>query len=144
LLSTFRQFADRGQRRSGFEQRLEARHDFWPADGNRAYELGAGPVDFVDDRQLHDLACRLDLDRTTGVALFVQFGFELVAPSEDQPPWLVDLKISPVSATRPPGKTSFQGDPAFQSVSMFMPNQYFSMNSGVVSAAHNFSGVVRM
>jgi hypothetical protein len=45
---------------------------------------------------------------------------------------------------RPSGKVSLQGEPALQSVSMFIPNQYFFMNSGVVRAAHNSSGVVRM
>src|SRR6516165_7008245 len=91
LSSSSRQFADRGQRRSGFEQRFEARQDFWPANRNRTDQLGAGLVDFVHDRQLHDLARLLDLNRAARVALFVQLGPELVAPSEDQPLRLLDL-----------------------------------------------------
>jgi hypothetical protein len=38
----------------------------------------------------------------------------------------------------------FQGDPTFQWDSSVIPNQYCLVNSALVSAAHNFSGVVRM
>jgi hypothetical protein len=53
-------------------------------------------------------------------------------------------RISPVSATRPSGSISFHGEPGCQSVSAVTPNQYCFMNAGVVSASHNFCGVVRM
>ena len=39
---------------------------------------------------------------------------------------------------------SFQGEPAFHSLSQCMPNQYCFMNSGSVSADQSLSGVVRM
>jgi hypothetical protein len=52
--------------------------------------------------------------------------------------------ISPVSATRPSGKTSCHDYPAFQSVSKCIPNQYCFMKSGWVTADHNFSGAVRI
>src|SRR5215813_12355056 len=52
--------------------------------------------------------------------------------------------ISPVSATRPSGKTSRHDAPAFHALSWCMPNQYCLVNSALVSADHNFSGVVRM
>ena len=45
---------------------------------------------------------------------------------------------------RPSGKISRHADPAFQSLSKRMSNQYFRMNSVVVSAVHSSSGVVRM
>ena len=47
LCSAARQFPDWRQRRAGFEQCLEARQDFWPANGNRTDELGIGLIDFV-------------------------------------------------------------------------------------------------
>src|SRR5262249_46650286 len=53
--------------------------------------------------------------------------------------------ISPASASRPSGYTSFQEDPAVHRLSQWQPNQYCFMNSASsVSADHNFSGVVRM
>ena len=52
--------------------------------------------------------------------------------------------ISPVSPTRPSGKTSFHAPPAFHSASGRAPRQYFSANSGLVSADHRRSGVVRI
>jgi hypothetical protein len=41
-------------------------------------------------------------------------------------------------------KIIFQLEPGFHALSWRTPNQYFSVNSGSVSAVHNFSGVVRM
>jgi len=61
LCSAARQFPDWRQRRAGFEQCLEARQDFWPANGNRTDELGIGLIDFVGDRQPHDFALLPDV-----------------------------------------------------------------------------------
>jgi hypothetical protein len=44
--------------------------------------------------------------------------------------------ISQVSASRPSGKTICHEEPAFQSVSKCMPDQYCLMKSGLVSAGH--------
>src|SRR6185312_8852072 len=52
--------------------------------------------------------------------------------------------ISPASVTRPSGCTFFQEEPTVHSLSQWLPNQYFFMNSTSVSADHSFSGVVRM
>ena len=55
-----------------------------------------------------------------------------------------DSTISPESASWPSANSSFHGEPAFHSLSQRVPNQYCSMNSGVVSASHRRCGVVRM
>ncbi len=52
--------------------------------------------------------------------------------------------ISPVSVRVPSGLAIFQGEPCFQSHSMFVPNQYWRMNCGWVSASHSLAGVARM
>jgi len=53
-------------------------------------------------------------------------------------------KISPVSATRPSSNLSAHGEPGLKSLSAVMPNQYLLIIFGSVSAAHSFSGVVRI
>src|SRR5579885_3402066 len=53
--------------------------------------------------------------------------------------------ITPASVTLPSRDTIFHEDPAVHSLSQCVPNQYCFINSAsVVSADHNFSGVVRM
>jgi hypothetical protein len=108
LCSAARQFPDWRHRRAGFEQCLEARQDFWPANGNRTDELGIGLIDFVGDRQPHDFAGLPDVHGPARVALFVQIGPELVAPSRMSRFGSSISTISPMSATRPSGKTSFR------------------------------------
>jgi len=52
--------------------------------------------------------------------------------------------ISPLSKTRPSGVRMFQDAPFFHSDSWVVPTQYFFVNSGLVSASHSFSEVVRI
>ena len=53
-------------------------------------------------------------------------------------------RISPMSATRPSEKSSFQSEPFFQPHSMVASNQYLRTNCESVNVSHSFSGVVRI
>src|SRR5262245_10811738 len=68
------------------EQALEARQDQRPAVRDGADELRLGTVHFVDDRQLHRITDRLELISQARISLLAQFGTELVAPLEHEPP----------------------------------------------------------
>jgi hypothetical protein len=98
----------------------------------------------MGDGEVYRAVLRPELERAARLSLRFELRLEFVAPLIAMRFCGSNSTISPVSAIRPSVKTSRHGEPAFQSHSQCIPNQYCLMSSESVSADRSLSGVVRM
>src|SRR5213075_296502 len=125
-----------------FKQRLEIRYDHRPALRDGSDELGVRPFNRMGECELRGRPRGLNLVDATGVALCLNSGFHSFSQLITSRFCETLSRISPESM-RLPSAYILHVEPTFHSLSTLIPNRYRFIISGVVSACHSFSGVMR-
>ena len=126
-----------------FQQRLEIRYDHRPALRHGSDELGVRPFNRMVECELGGRPVGSISKTQREFPSALNSGFHSFSQLVTNRYCETLSRISPESM-RLPSAYILHVEPTFHSLSMLIPNRYCFMISGVVSACHSFSGVIRM